>query len=218
MSIEHNVREILNELPDGVELVAVAKAQRPEAVLKAVVAGVKIVGENYVQEAERAYTMVGNRVRWHFIGHLQRNKAKKAVAIFDMIETIDSMTLAEEIDRRCGLLGKIMPVLVEVNSGQEKQKAGVLPEQVEPLVREISLLPYIRVKGLMTVGPSFGDPEAARPYFALVRGISDRLKRLGLPNVEMRHLSMGMTNSYKVAIEEGANIVRIGTGIFGARS
>lgn len=217
MSIKENVPEILNTLPVGVELVAAAKARTPEDVLEAVQAGVKIIGENYVQEAERAYQLVGNKAKWHFIGHLQSNKVKKAVDIFDMIETVDSMEIAREIDKRCSQAGKVMPVLVELNSGREKQKSGVFPEFTEQLMKEISSLRNIKVMGLMTMGPLSGDPEDSRPYFAETRKIFDRIKRLDLPQIEMKYLSMGMTNSYKIAIEEGANIVRIGTKIFGER-
>ena len=215
--IKQNVSQILSELPDGVELVAAAKTRKPEEVLEAVESGVKIIGENYVQEAEMVYEVVGNRAKWHFIGYLQRNKVKKAVRIFDMIETVDSVEIAKEIDKRCAQIGKIMPVLIEINSGREKQKSGVLPENAEQLVKEISVLPNIRVTGLMTMGPRFGNPEESRPYFVETKKLRDRIKNLNLPNVEMRYLSMGMTNSYKIALEEGANIVRIGNKIFGER-
>jgi pyridoxal phosphate enzyme (YggS family) len=215
--IKDNVVQILSELPNGVELVVAAKTREPEEILQAVEAGVKIVGENYVQEAEPAYELVGNRAKWHFIGHLQRNKVKKAVKLFDMIETVDSVEIAREIDKRCAQIGKVMPVLIEINSGREEQKSGVFPEKAEQLVREISSLQNIRVKGLMTMGPRFGNPQDSRPYFVETKKIFDKLKNLGLPNVEMRYLSMGMTNSYKIAIDEGANIVRIGSKIFGER-
>ena len=215
--IKQNVSQILSELPGRVQLVAAAKTRQPGEVLEAVESGVKIVGENYVQEAERAYEVVGNRARWHFIGYLQKNKVKKAVRIFDMIETVDSVEIAMEIDKRCAQIGKVMPVLIEVNSGREKQKSGVFPESVEQLAREISAFQNIRVMGLMTMGPRFGNPEDSRPYFVETKKIFEKIKKLNLPNIEMKYLSMGMTNSYKVAIEEGANIVRIGSKIFGER-
>jgi len=218
MVIKHNAEKILAELPNGVELVAAAKARTPEEVLQAVQVGVKIIGENYIQEAERAREAVGDKAEWHFIGHLQKNKVKKAVKIFDMIETADSLEIAEEIDRRCAQIGKVMPVLIEINSGVEKQKFGLFPEEAEQLIREISSLRNIRVMGLMTMGPRFGNPEDSRPYFVETKRIFERIKKLNLPNVEMRYLSMGMTNSYKIAIEEGANVVRIGTKIFGERN
>lgn len=216
--IKQNVGQIISELPIGVELIAAAKTRQPEEILEAVEAGVKIIGENYVQEAERAYEAIGNRVKWHFIGHLQKNKVKKAVKIFDMIETVDSVGLAEEIDKRCAPIGKVMPILIEINSGREKQKSGVLPEEAEQLIREISAYQNIRVMGLMTMGPFAGDPEDSRPYFVETKKIFERINQLDLPNVNMRYLSMGMTNSYKIAIEEGANMVRIGSKIFGERT
>ena len=217
MTIKENAQKILNELPGGVELMAAAKMRTPQEILEAVEAGVKIIGENYVQEAERAYATVGSKASWHFVGHLQRNKVKKAVGIFDMIETVDSVEIAKEIDKRCDQVGKVMPVLIEINSGREEQKSGVLPENTEQLIREISGLRNIKVMGLMTMGPRFGNPEDSRHYFVETRKIFDQVRQLGLPNVEMKYLSMGMTNSYKIAIEEGANIVRIGTKIFGER-
>jgi len=134
-----------------------------------------------------------------------------------MIETVDSVELAKEIDKRCAQIGKVMPVLIEINSGREKQKSGVLPEKAEQLVRKVSSLQNIRVKGLMTMGPRFGNPEDSRPYFVETKKIFEKIEKLNLPNVEMRYLSMGMTNSYKIAIDEGANVVRIGSKIFGER-
>ncbi len=217
MTIADNVSRILAELPPGVELVAAAKTRTPAEVLEAIHAGVKIIGENYVKEAEDAYRVVGAGARWHFIGHLQRNKVKRAVKLFDMIETVDSISLAQEIDKQSRQTGKVMPVLIEVNSGREPQKAGVFPEEVEELAKAVSSLKNISVMGLMTMGPRFGDPEASRPYFVVTRQIFNRMNGLRLPNVEMKYLSMGMTNSYRVAIEEGANIVRIGSRIFGQR-
>jgi len=196
---------------------AAAKARTPEEIMRAAQAGVKIVGENYVQEALEAFNVVGQRVKWHFIGHLQRNKVKKAVEIFDMIETVDSSELSKEIDKRCGQREIIMPILIEVNSGREKQKFGVFPDDAEDFIKEISRLKNIKIEGLMTMGPMLGDPEEARPYFVETKKLFDRIKTLNPPGVEMKYLSMGMTNSYQVAIEEGANIVRIGTKIFGPR-
>jgi len=216
--IEESVTEIRNSLPPEVLLVAAAKTRLPEEVRAAIHAGIKIIGYNYVQEAERMYQVIGNKVQWHMIGHLQRNKVKKAVKLFDMIETIDSVQLAEEVNNRCASEGKIMPVLVEVNSGKESNKTGVLPENVDKLIMQISGLPNLRIQGLMTMGPRFGNPEDARPYFKATKSAFDRLSKAKIPNVEMRYLSMGMSNSYKIAIEEGANIIRVGTKLFGERS
>ena len=216
--IKQNVEKILSQLPGGVQLVAAAKTRQPEEILEAVEAGVKIVGENYVQEAERAYQAVGDRAEWHFIGYLQKNKVIKAVGLFDMIETVDSVGIAREIDKGCAKIGKTMPVLIEVNSGRERQKSGVLPENAEQLSKEISALKNIRVMGLMTMGPRSGNPEDSRPYFVETRRLFENIRQLELPYVEMRYLSMGMSNSYKIAIEEGANMVRLGSMIFGERS
>jgi pyridoxal phosphate enzyme (YggS family) len=217
MSIARNVRQVLDELPEGVALVAAAKTRTPGEILEAIDAGVSIIGENYVQEAEAAYAVMGRRAQWHFIGHLQRNKVKKAVSLFDMIETVDSYELAQEIDKRCREISKVMPVLVEVNIGSEPQKAGVLPENTEPLLREMAALPNVKVMGLMTMGPLAGDPEDSRPFFRAMKKLFDRMKGLSIANVEMKHLSMGMSHSYRIAPEEGATMVRIGTRIFGER-
>ena len=217
-SITQNVAKLLSEVPDGVEVVAAAKATTPQEVLEAVQAGIKIIGENYVKEAREAYELVGKRAKWHFIGTLQKHNVRKtALEVFDMIESVDSLEIANEIDRKCARIGKTMPILIELNSGREPQKSGVFPEHVERLVREISSLRSIKVMGIMSMGPRSGNPEDSRPYFAETRRTFEKIERLKLPNVEMKYLSMGMTNSYKVAIEEGANIIRIGTKIFGQR-
>ncbi len=215
--IKQNVARLLSELPGGVQLVAAVKTRTPEEILEAIASGVKILGENYVQEAEETYKSVGNKAEWHFIGHLQKNKVSKAVRLFDMIETVDSLAIAREIDRRCAQIGKAMPVLIEVNSGHEQQKAGVLPEEAEQLVTEISGLSNVRVMGLMTMGPRLGNPEDSRPYFVATKQLFERIKKLGLPDTQMKYLSMGMTNSYRIALEEGANMVRIGSKLFGER-
>jgi len=221
-SIAANVKRILETLPTGVILVAAAKARTAREVEEVLRAGVTHVGHNYVQEAEQMIPLIKvpqlqGKVRWHMIGHLQKNKVKKAVRLFDMIETLDSWPLAKLIDRRCAAIGKTMPVLVEVNIGREASKTGVLPEEVDDLVRRVSDLQHIRVQGLMTMGPRFGDPEDARPYFRATKEAFDRLAKANLPNVEMRYLSMGMSNSYQGALEEGANMVRLGTVLFGER-
>jgi len=216
--IKDNVESILKELPENVDLVGAAKTRTPEEVLEAIEAGVGIIGHNYVQEAEKAIEAVGQRAKWHMIGHLQSNKAKKAVRIFDMIETVDSLKLARAIDKACGNIKKTMSILIEINSGEELQKAGVMPKDAVSLIREISELGNIKVMGLMTMGPFSGDPEDARPYFQKTRELFEEIKKLNLPGVEMKYLSMGMSNSYKIALEERANMVRIGTNIFGERT
>jgi PLP dependent protein len=216
-SISENVQRIMKELPAGVCLVAAAKTRTPDEIMQAIEAGVSIIGENYVQEAEQAHLVIGNLARWHFIGHLQKNKVKKAVEIFDLIETVDSLEIAAEIDKRCVQISKVMPVLIEVNSGREAQKSGVLPEDVVSLTQSISKLSNVKLMGLMTMGHQVGDPENSRPYFVTTRKVFEELKSLNIPNVKMKYLSMGMTNSYHIALEEGANMVRLGTLIFGER-
>lgn len=215
--IKENVSKILKGLPEGVSLVGAAKTRTPQEILEAVEAGLEIVGENYVQEAERAFQVVGGKVKWHMIGHLQSNKAKNAVRVFDMIETVDSIKLARAIDRACGNIDKVMPILMEINSGEESQKAGVMPEDAISLARDMSELNNIKLMGLMTMGPLAGDPEDSRPYFQKTKKLFEEIKEMDLPGVEMKYLSMGMSNSYKVALEEGANVVRIGTKLFGER-
>jgi hypothetical protein len=215
--IAANVKSILAELPPGVELVAAAKTRSAAEILEAIGAGVRIIGENYVQEAAEVFPSVGRRARWHFIGHLQTNKVKRAVEIFDMVETVDSIALGRELDKRAAAAGRTMEVLVEVNSGREAQKAGVMPDDAEALVRSLAALPHVRILGLMTMGPFEGDPADSRPYFKETRRVWDAIKSLAIPGAEMRDLSMGMSHSWRAAVEEGANVVRIGTAIFGPR-
>ncbi|MBT8378167.1 MAG: YggS family pyridoxal phosphate-dependent enzyme [Ignavibacteria bacterium] len=216
-SIISSVMKILDSIPSDILLVAASKTRTPEEVQAAISAGIKVIGYNYVQEAERMHQVIGNQVKWHMIGHLQRNKVKKAVKLFDMIETIDSVKLAQIVDEQCALNKKKMTVLIEINSGKESNKTGILPEDVDELILKIIDLPNLVVQGLMTMGPRFGNPEDARPYFKATKKAFDRLKNLDIPNVNIKYLSMGMSNSYKIAIEEGANIIRIGTKLFGER-
>ena len=215
--IGESVRRVIDTLPAHVVLVAAVKGRSVAEIQAAIEAGVTHIGHNYVQEAEAMADLLQGRVRCHMIGHLQRNKVKKAAPLFDMIETVDSWDLAKELDKRCALIDKTMRVLVEVNSGKEASKTGVMPEDVESLVRAMSEFEHLAVQGLMTMGPRFGDPEGARPFFQETRRAYDRLASLDLGHATMRLLSMGMSNSYRVAIEEGANLVRIGTLIFGPR-
>ncbi|MFH1782182.1 MAG: YggS family pyridoxal phosphate-dependent enzyme [Candidatus Omnitrophota bacterium] len=215
--IKENVKNILVELPGHVTLQAAAKSRTPDEIEDAIDAGIRIIGENYVNEAEIAFKEIGKRVRWHYIGHLQKNKVKKAIKIFDLIETVDSIELAEEIDKHSSKENKIQEVLIEVNSAKESQKFGVSPEEVGALIKKISQLKNIKIMGLMTLGPLSSDPEDVRPYFKKTRVVFYYIRSLNIPNVDMKYLSMGMSDSYKVAIQEGANIVRIGTKIFGNR-
>jgi pyridoxal phosphate enzyme (YggS family) len=215
--IRQKVSTLLKEIPSGVSLEAAGKTRTPEEISEVVAAGVKIIGENYVQELLAVHDHVEGAPAWHFIGHLQTNKVRKIVGLVDMIETVDSLKLAKEIEKRASALGKVMSVLIEINSGREEQKAGVFPEKAAELIGKIARLPHLSIRGLMTMGPLAGDPEDARPYFQETRKLFERLKKDPIPGAEMEVLSMGMTNSYRVAISEGANLVRIGTGIFGPR-
>lgn len=216
--IRDNVERILKELPEGVELVAVVKGRTAEEVIEAVDSGVKILGINYVKDASNLYQIFKNNVTWHYIGIPRFEKhdllRKKYLEIFDMIQTVDSIEFAQELDKKSSQIGKVMPVLIEVNIARESQKSGVLPEDLESLIREISKLKNIKVTGLMTMGPLVEDPEDLRPYFRDTKRLFDYIKSIKIPNIEMKYLSMGMSNSYRVAIEEGANIVRIGTKLF----
>jgi pyridoxal phosphate enzyme (YggS family) len=187
-------------------VVAAAKGRTLAEVEAVITAGITHIGHNYVQEAQLMLPALKEKVIWHMIGHLQRNKVKKAVQLFDVLETVDSLHLAQTIDRRCAAIGKVIPILIEINSGKEPSKTG------------ISDLKHISIQGLMTMGPRFGDPENARPFFQETRQAFEHLSKSNIPNMEMRYLSMGMSNSYLVAIEEGANVVRIGTKIFASRS
>jgi len=216
-NVGESVRRILDTMPSNVLLIAAAKTRSLEDVDAAIRAGVTHIGYNYIQEAIPIIQAVGDRVTWHMIGHLQRNKAKLAVQHFNIIETVDSLRIAQTLERHCAAMGVVMPVLIEINSGRESNKTGVMPDDVDELVQQMSELEHIRVEGLMTMGPRFGDPEDSRPYFKATREAFERLAAKDLPNINMQYLSMGMSNSYRIAIEEGANIVRIGTKLFGER-
>jgi len=215
--ITESVHRIMESLPPEVTLVAAVKGRSVAEVRAAIEAGVTHVGHNYMQEAELMIDLMRDSAKWHMIGHLQRNKAKKAVPRFDIVETVDSWRLARELDKQCARMQKTMPVLIEVNSGREASKTGMMPEDLEGLVLRMQELENLHIQGLMTMGPRFGDPENARRFFQETRKSFDRLARMDLTHVSMQYLSMGMTNSYLVAIEEGANVVRIGTKIFGQR-
>jgi len=229
MSVSANYTRIRQEIPDYVTVVVSCKTRAAEEVEEAIAAGTTDIGENYVQEAGQIYSALRKKavkVRWHMIGHLQTNKINKALRVFDVIQTVDSLEEASAIDKRVESARKrIIPVFIEINIGSEDSKAGIKPAEHEPfdeymerLVEDMSELEHLRIEGLMTMGPRFGDPENVRPYFKRTRKIFERIRGLDLPNVNMKYLSMGMTNSYRVAIEEGSNMVRIGTAIFGERN
>jgi PLP dependent protein len=216
--IRDNVRQILSGIPTNVTVVGAAKSKSVPEIEEAIDAGLTAIGENYLQESREVIGAIGEKASWHFIGHIQKNKVKHVVALFDMIETVDSLELAALIDQLALKSGKIMPVLIEVNIALEEQKRGVMPEDVPGLIRGLAHLPNIHVKGLMTMGPFLEDPEGLRPYFRQTKALFEEIRALALPNVQMEHLSMGMSDSYLIAIEEDATMVRIGTKIFGPRS
>ncbi len=211
--IEKRVKDILKKVPPNVTVLAATKTRSVDEIRRAVDAGIKVIGENYVQEAYEKYNNLQRDVEWHLIGHLQKNKVKKACEIFDVIETVDSVKIADALSRRCANTDKNMDVLIEVNSGREEQKAGVLPEHVHELAEHIHGLENLHLVGLMTMGPAVG-PEEIRQYFRLTAELYETLRK---EYPEIRYLSMGMSDTWQVAVEEGANIIRLGTAIFGAR-
>ncbi len=217
MTITDNVHKLLRSIPSGVIVEGAAKTRTADEIIEAAGAGITTIGENYLQESIDVINEVGDIVEWHYIGQLQKGKIKKIVGLFDMIETVDSFEVASRIDKYAALKDKIMPVLIGINSGKEKQKSGVYPSAALEVVQSISELENVRILGLMTMGPWMEDLEKLRPYFSLTRALSDKLGAQNMPNVKMDILSMGMSSSYRVAIEEGANLVRIGEGIFGGR-
>ena len=204
-----------NRNPEEIKLVAVTKTATIEQIKEAISAGIKIIGENKVQEAKEKYQILTADTEWHLIGHLQTNKVKYAIEIFDCIQSVDSIKLAKEIDKRSLQFGKTTNVLVEVKVSGEETKYGIKPEEVELFLKEISEFSRIRVRGLMTIAPIEEDKEEVRPYFRKLRELSAEIKSKNIKKVKMDYLSMGMTDDFEIAIEEGANMVRIGRGIFG---
>ncbi|MBI4530237.1 MAG: YggS family pyridoxal phosphate-dependent enzyme [Candidatus Latescibacteria bacterium] len=200
--------------PDEVTLVAATKQRTPAEVEEAIRCGMTVIGENRVQEAEEKRRCVSLPASWHLIGHLQTNKVKKAIELFDVIQSVDSLRLAEELNKRAGMVGKTIEVMVEVNTSKEPSKFGAAPEETIDLVRRIATLPNLRIVGLMTIGLLTEHPDEARPCFTMLRNLRDELTRAG---ITLPHLSMGMTHDFEAAIEEGSTMVRIGTGIFGPR-
>jgi pyridoxal phosphate enzyme (YggS family) len=225
--IEQNIKDIWSRIRTAAEksgrsageikLAAVSKTVEPERINQAIRCGIDVIGENRVQEAEAKFKEITGKVEKHLVGHLQTNKAKKAVELFDFIQSVDSVRIAEEISKRALEQGKVMEVLVEVNTSCEETKFGTEPEDALPLIETISRLEGIKIKGLMTIGLFSDNPEDTRPCFKRLRALFEDVKSAGIPNVEMRYLSMGMTGDFEVAIEEGSNMVRVGTGIFGPR-
>lgn len=207
-----------NRAPDSVKLLAVTKTVLPVYINQAIEAGITDLGENYVQEARDKIEVIGHNVRWHMIGHLQTNKAKYAVNLFHYIHSIDRPELAAELNNRLGKPGKKMNILIEVNVSGEETKNGVPADNTIDLIKNISSLENLSVKGLMTMAPYSENPENARPYFAALRELQQDILKEGIDGIKMEELSMGMTDDFEIAIEEGATIVRVGRAIFGERN
>jgi pyridoxal phosphate enzyme (YggS family) len=227
MSINTNLQEIKERIrsaalaagraPDSVVLVAVSKTRPVGDVCEACRSGQTVFGENYVQELIAKTTEVHDPVEWHFIGHLQSNKVKYIAGLTTLIHSVDRLSLAQEISRQWGKLGRCCDILLQVNISGEASKSGTTEADAQQLVREVALLPNVRVKGLMTMPPFFDDPEAARPFFAALRRLSQSIAAENVPGVVMEELSMGMSGDFEAAIQEGATLVRVGTSIFGQR-
>jgi pyridoxal phosphate enzyme (YggS family) len=204
--------------PESVKLVAVSKTVGPQPIREAVAAGVTDLGENYVQEArDKVAALSGLAVSWHYIGHLQSNKAKYAVKIFDLIHSVDSLKLAGELNRQAQKAGKVQRILIQVNLAGETSKSGVTEADAPALARAVAGLEHVMVEGLMTMPPFFNAPERVRPYFRALQTLRDGIAAMQIPGVQMKELSMGMTGDFEVAVEEGATLVRVGTAIFGER-
>ncbi len=227
MSIAENLRTVedriaaaakrANREPSSVRLIVVTKTVDVDRIREAVAAGAVILGENRVQEAKAKIEKLGSIAHWHLIGHLQSNKAKYAVKLFDLIHSVDNLELAKEIDRQAAKIGKIQNVLIEVSIAGEAQKAGVGLDRTVDLIKEAAKFKNIAIRGIMTVPPLLDDPEAVRPYFRKMRELADGIRKENSPNVNMKELSMGMSGDFEVAVEEGATMVRVGTAIFGKR-
>ena len=204
--------------PAAIRLVTVSKTQPSERVREAIGAGATILGENYIQEArDKIAALAQEKASWHFIGHLQRNKAKYAVPLFDLIHSVDSLRLAKELDKQARKIDKVQEILVQVNISGEETKSGIDEKGCLELIRSIADLKQVRIRGLMTMPPFFDQPDRARPYFSALRELSERIQAAAIPDVAMPELSMGMTGDFEAAIREGATLVRIGTAIFGER-
>jgi pyridoxal phosphate enzyme (YggS family) len=206
--------------PDSIRLIAVSKTVSAAIVKDAIGAGAMILGENYVQEArEKIRTLSDFDISWHFIGHLQSNKAKYAVKLFDLIHSVDSIKLARELNKQAQKSGKIQKILIQINISQEKSKSGIPVDDTADIIQAISEFENIKIKGLMTMPPFFNQPDRVRPFFAALRELRDQLADRAIPaGVSLEELSMGMTGDFEVAIAEGATMVRVGTAIFGERT
>lgn len=221
--VRQNIREALSkraqsrQQTSAVKLVAVTKNHGVEAMREAIDLGITSIGENRIQEAVEKRGLLNRQVEWHLIGHLQTNKVRQAITTFDLIHSVDSQKLAVEISRLAGIHGKVQDILLQVNIGSEESKFGVAPEELYKFADFCGGLEFVRIRGIMALAPYFEDTEQARPFFQELYRLFCETKEQRLPNSAIQWLSMGMTNDYKIAIEEGSNLVRIGTGIFGSR-
>lgn len=221
-----NIQNRINETahlcgrnPENIRIVGVGKTMPFSKIKQAIDAGIAIIGENYIQEARRKFDELSSySISWHFIGHLQTNKAKYAVRMFDLIHTVDSLKLAKELNKQAKKIDKIQQILIQVNLSMELAKSGVFEKDAVNLTKDISCLENLKIKGLMTMPPFFNNPDEARPYFAKARNLCNLINKQAMPNVDMNELSMGMSGDFEVAIEEGATLIRIGTAIFGKRN
>ena len=228
MSIADNLKTVQGQIasaakragrdPASISLVVVTKTVDAGRIREAVTAGARVLGENRVQEAKDKIEELGRIASWHLIGHLQTNKAKYAVKLFDVIHSVDSIELAREIDRQAAKIDKIQDVLIEVSIAGEAAKAGIALSEAAALVRQAAGLKNISIKGLMAIPPFLGDPEQVRPYFRKLRGLAGDVAAEHIPGVSLAELSMGMSGDFEVAVEEGATMVLVGTAIFGERN
>ena len=219
--VEENIKKACEKVGrdvNEVTLIAVSKTKPYTAIEEALPTGVKDYGENKVQELCDKYEILPKDIKWHMIGHLQRNKVKYLVGKASLIHSVDSIRLAEQIEKEYAKADEIANILIEVNMAQEESKFGITSEETEQLVREIAKFPHIRIKGLMTIAPYTDNPESNRVYFRNMKKLSVDIENKNIDNVSMSVLSMGMTGDYQVAVEEGATLVRVGTGIFGERN
>ncbi len=227
MPIRENVQFARNKIAEAcrrcgrkseeIELVAITKTVDVEQINEAIEAGIRVVGENRVQEAWRKFQEVGEKAHWHMVGHLQTNKVKRVLQFADMIHSVDSVYLAREIQTQAKKLDRTIEILIQVNTSGEESKFGLEPEATIGAIEEVSTLPNLKIKGLMTIGAFLPNPEDVRPCFKLLRDLKGRVNEHKIAGVEIGTLSMGMTNDYEIAIEEGSTMVRVGTAIFGER-
>ncbi len=204
--------------PDDIEIVAVTKTVEADVIKEAINHGITSIGENRVQELVKKYEIIGDKVKWHMIGHLQRNKVKYIIDKVSLIHSLDSYRLAVEINKRAKNKDLVMPCLLQVNISGEESKHGVKAEETEELLRKIGLLEHVAIMGLMTIAPYTQNPEETRKYFRALREMSENIREKKIKNITMKYLSMGMSNDFEVAVEEGGNLIRVGSKIFGERS